>query len=654
MIKTNLNDGKYKISILPKLKPTDINIIDDYDKFLFDVGKTVGFRKDKKINKFVGIRNGYSKQLEFTIHSITLDGKNLIPKNRVNFNSVELDGDLVVHKMNNIKILNKVTKDNFKNLVEIEEPFRYFEVIYEVHIKGIKVDDKIMNNHYNFNIKNQFTFVDDINGKTLFIIDMPIAIDKNGKHHKFLSHELYIENNKLYYKKIAEYITNYDFPLLIDTNIIINTELYTDGVGVLESTGNTWNNASGGLSAIPVHSSSVGTFQNAIGVSATSSNFTINKTFLKYDTNISSTDVLSSVKLKLFNIGNSDAIVDISTATQSNTINVDDWSEGGTFIISGQLNNGGITEFDIPFTYIDINGFTKFMLSESTYYGPDIEPSSGTTLFTGLDFSRTTLEFIFEPVKVYGQTQKNVVRGNYFYLHAFTNSGTLETIEWYRHWDGEDEYSGFLTSGSTYMGFSMDFVENNKIYAVKSFTNSPTVYSIPLEVTINVMNLDYEKLPNRLVHYDAIDMDSIYFKFYKCLSGVCYTYVRDLDNIYEGNLLVSDMENDESYNLYNEFDIIDDFFIKSSIKVDVAFNENLDLSRRTNFIDGVIIREGTRVLLLNQNNPIEKGIYVAKYDNRLIKTDELDNLDKLFRAKIHVRYGSFTDQEIHVNSVIVI
>ena len=676
-----LKDGKYKVELSPKTTKFDFSFSEENDKFLFNRGKTVGFRKDKKLEKFVGLRDGYSKQLEFTIKSIKIDGNELIPNNRVNFNDISLQDDMVLHQMNSTSIFNQVTDTNFRNLIKVDEPFDNFEVIYRVHLKGIKVKNLRERDKYYFDKNGQYHFVDNGNDNTLFILDLPIAIDPDNNHLRILDHQLYIEEDELFYKKTATNSFRYKFPLLIDTNVILNNDLnlFSDGFGVIQSESteeildDAWENVfrGFGFSDIQViHSSATGTFNQAVGVLITTDPLSpppeygaqINRTFLSYDTSIFSsyTAVLSSVKLKIFNVFSADANIDLYVGDQSDNLsdNIgDDWEGFGTRIFGNiEIEEGGITEIDIPFNYIYLTGSTKFILREAEY---DLKDSSDIPVpppvinrFTGLDFARTTLEIIFEPVKVYGQTQTNVIRGDYFYVEAFTNSGTTNDIEWYREWDGNSGYTGLLGSGSTYMGYSMEFVENNKLYAVKPFTNSPTVYSLPLEITINVTELDYATIPDRLVYYDAVDMDSIYFKFYKCLSGVCYTYIRDLNDVYEGNLLVSDTEGDESYNLYNEFDIIDEFFI-NSVKVDVASNQNINLSNRFNFIDGVIIRQGSRVLLMNQDNETENGIYLARHDHKLVKTDEMNTMEKLFRLKIHVRYGTYADQEIHIRSVIV-
>lgn len=661
MIEEKTLDNKRKIILSPQIKTTSFSFVEDKNKYLFDRNKTVGFRKDKKINKFVGLRDGQSKQLEFTIKSILIDNNELIPNNRVNFNNVSLDNNIVVHEMNNTKILNKVTDTNFRNLIKVDNPFETFDVTYQVHLKGIKVKNIKIKNIYHHDKNNQFLFVDEGNDQILFIIDTPIAIDSNDKEHKFIKHELYIENDELFYKKSAENITDkYNFPLLIDTNVLLNNiNLYTGGVGVIKSGDVTsWSDThSGGGSYIDVvHSSSFGTYEEAIGVKYTpfgspgTNKYEINRTFLNFDTSIFSSynEVLSSAKLKLNKYLNDECEIFIYSSTQSNSISTADFKKINTDICKIDI---GESECEIPFSYINLSGYSKFALLELDNDHNNVAPTTSGSKYVGLNFNGTTLELIFEPIKVYGQTTSNVIKGDYFDLYAYTNYGSTSTIEWYTEWDGENTFNGFLGSGGTYNGYSMEFIQNNKIYAVQPITGGASPYSTPLEIIINVTQLDYNTILTNSINQTVIDIDSIYFKYYKCLSGVCYTYFRDLKNVYESTTMVADSNSDISYNLYNEFDIIDEFFI-NSIQVDIASVYDVDLNKRYNEIDGVIVREGSRILLMNQNDINQVGIYVSKYDNKLIKTNEMDTEEKLYRLKIHVKYGTFADQEIHIGAVL--
>jgi len=641
MITEKLSNGKYKLSIIPRGFLRDSIFEEHTDKFLYDVNKTVGFRKDKKLSKFVGLRDGASKQLEFTLVSVILDGVNKI-SNKIKFSSVKLEDESVVHNINNTKFYNEVTNTNYKHMVEISDPFNSLEILYEIHIKGIKVSNRIINNVYQPNNENRFMLVDINTIETIFIFDTPIVIDVDGNEYNIVQHKLFIENDKLYYKKTVGVTIDYNFPLYVDANVIINEDvnLYSGGVGILSSTGTTWDEITGGTNTTLYYNSSIGQEEEALVYRLSGSTYTSNRTFLNFDTSFFSsyTEVLSSVKLLLTNYRVYYEPISVYEGTQGNTLTTGDWNNYGDEITSGVFTTGNETiEFNIPISYFNLNGLTSLALLSTMD-----EPISEINSYTGIDFSNTILEVIYEPIKVYGQTELNVQKGDYFTLTGYTNSGSSSNIQWYR----DSGYTNFISSGSTLTGYSLEYQINNKIYGIIPISFD-TGYSQPLIVTINVIQLNYETLPVKNIDYDEIDIDSIYFKFHKCFSGVCYSYIRDINDAFEGSPLVSDSWGNESYNLYNEYDIIDEFF-SNSHEVEVAYNSNLDLTKRYNSLDGVFLREGTRVLLMAQTDLNELGVYVVQYDSTLIRTDEMNTYEDLFRYKAQVGAGTYADQEVHV------
>jgi hypothetical protein len=452
-----------------------------------------------------------------------------------------------------------------------------------------------------------------------------------------------------------------DINVTFDDNIVPLKSGTTSGVGVLSSSGSTWEQVTGGTGILTVeHSSSVGTFETAIGISGittnTSSGYTLSRTYLNFVTSIFSgyTDILSSVQLNLHSyIFNDEGVAIHQCTSTGKTISTDNWDDIGIFYVSGStIEKNDITKFELPFSVLNLDnnidsGLTRLVLL-STHDTPT-EPYNVES-YTGVDFGGTSLEVIYEHIKVYGQTEWNTVKGDYFDLYAYTNSGYTESERTlnrnYIHWFRNSGFTGTpVHIGSGYTGiYSMEYIDDNVLYAVLPIG---TGWSYPLEIKINVMQLNYSTLPTKNINYDEIDIDSIYFKYHRCISGVCFTYVRDINNIYEGFPLVSDSWGNESYNMYNEFDIIDEFF-SNSHEVEVAYDKNLDLTKRYNQIDGVMIHEGTRVLLMAQTNVAELGVYVAQYDNTLIRIDELNTYDDMFRYKAHVGAGTYFDQEIHI------
>ena len=88
---------------------SDIKLLsEDKDKFLVNAGKTVGFRKDKKLEKFVGLRDGYSKQLELSLLSVLIDGNEIITDTK--FKQIKSVNNVILQKINNIEFYNKLNQ----------------------------------------------------------------------------------------------------------------------------------------------------------------------------------------------------------------------------------------------------------------------------------------------------------------------------------------------------------------------------------------------------------------------------------------------------------------------------------------------------------------------------------------------------------------
>lgn len=76
--------------------------------------------------------------------------------------------------------------------------------------------------------------------------------------------------------------------------------------------------------------------------------------------------------------------------------------------------------------------------------------------------------------------------------------------------------------------------------------------------------------------------------------------------------------------------------------VDLASTENLAINVLliNPVVDGYVVRIGHRVLLKNQDNPIENGIYLYTSDRKLIRETELETLSGSYQASYHVKLGT--------------
>lgn len=471
-----------------KTNNKSLNLVEDNMKYLYDINNTIGFRKDKKLYKFVGLRDGYDKQLELTLKSIIIDNVEKISKTRTNFTTLSMDDQTgIKHELNNNLFLNILTDNNYKNLLVINDLFTSIDIIYEIHTKGIKVKNNCIDNIYEHNYDYTFTFCD-YNEYDKFIINSPLVFDSNGNSYSFVKHSLYMDNDKLMYKKsiIKNKIKSY-YPLYIDISINFN---------------------------IPLPS-----------------------------------------------------------------------------LTQNELNDN----------------------------------------------------------KIYGQTIKYVEPNEKFTLSAYTNVplNSYNIITWTDNINNLN----IIGTGTTILLNSSCYKDGDLIYAnVINSTDPNSGYSMclnPLIVKLS-LNTKYEQIPIKNDNIIPSDIDSVYWKFHRCISGVCFMYIRDTSNIYEQNELVCDTSLTGSYNMYSEYDIIDEFFANSH-EVEIAVNYNVDLTKVYKQLDNVFLHIGTRLLLFNQINILENGIYLVDEYYKLVKTDELKDIESLFRYKVHVNAGTYFDKEFHVN-----
>lgn len=135
---------------------------------------------------------------------------------------------------------------------------------------------------------------------------------------------------------------------------------------------------------------------------------------------------------------------------------------------------------------------------------------------------------------------------------------------------------------------------------------------------------------------DTENINDIYFKLQKAFSGVSYTYADSLENVYKYDLFTGDGYSYE--NFFNEYDVVSKY-LKNYIIVDVASNINVDISQNIYEIDGIKLIKNHVVLLKDQSNQIENGVYVVDEKNYLIDTDYLISKEKSDRFKVSVKYG---------------
>ena len=97
----------------------NLNLREEIDKFITDENKvSVGFRKDKKLFKYYGLRYDEEHQFEGTIKEIKLDNVEQVKSDKVS-SLTKTSITEISHQLNpEIEILNKINEVSFKNFVK--------------------------------------------------------------------------------------------------------------------------------------------------------------------------------------------------------------------------------------------------------------------------------------------------------------------------------------------------------------------------------------------------------------------------------------------------------------------------------------------------------------------------------------------------------
>ena len=247
---------------------------------------------------------------------------------------------------------------------------------------------------------------------------------------------------------------------------------------------------------------------------------------------------------------------------------------------------------------------------ETIVYGGETDLWSDVYNLTAEDLNSTGFSIIV------GVTQ-HVFRG-YEDIPTFYNMATKRN--WYttRYKNGYDVYD---------MCYQV-----SKIYdiEVRAFYKEP-------EPIYNMINReDIFTSANTFRTYDT------YFKFQKCFNGICYSFAKDTNDIYNISLMTGDGKSVN--NMYNEYNIVDEY-ISNLHQVDIATTENIDLSVNHFIIDNVTLKPGHLVLLLNQTETQYNDVYIVTENYLLKNSGILKTRESSWRAIFYVKLGSHKQKE---------
>lgn len=151
-----------------------------------------------------------------------------------------------------------------------------------------------------------------------------------------------------------------------------------------------------------------------------------------------------------------------------------------------------------------------------------------------------------------------------------------------------------------------------------------------------------EKERNIYQSQNYLDTDKMSFSYMYCLSGTTYRYITNHKDIYDKNYIDGDGKSFVNY--YNEYDLIDNE-IKNSIIVDFVIDANYNIFEKINKIYDDYVNINSKVLMINQDNLIENGIYIKTTNGILKKTNDLDTVSKSEKSNSYCRYGKFKNKQ---------
>lgn len=649
------------------------------------------FTLTKKIKKLELIDNAWSNFLntfESGYFTKTLNDLNIIKIGNLNGNNTLTDVEVSRHFFN----YNLSELYNYGNIEIIDS---YFNFVSD----GLLLDtplylQKSTYNGSSININN-WNMIDNskvypiegssnsyTNTSCVFKIDETDIKDGNNI---FLlrSKDDYEENppiTGLTYSFYSDYIKNSYLDLYF--NISINdkkTLLFNlednESFATLKSDGNSYETAFSGSTISISHSSSTGTYEKAFGLEVDSNltNYSLYRTYFTFNTNIISSYkdvIIRSVRLKLVSYLNRSQYLTIYVNKTNDLVNIlndnNSWNLKNSYQIISNPNDVETNRFPINYIgndtiikinndLINVNGYTNFSVID---YFNDFLKNISSFRLTGIDFSRVVLEVDIEPYLINGVNKKQIISGEVFTLDASKN---FIDLNYEIRWSDKYDFSNIIGVGDT-ISLNSNYYKNGDIIyaAIFKIDTNEIIKNNYLSVTLEIIEFEYDKLyyekrgvynvlsdDSGLKGLHIANIDNIYFIYQTGISGVCYSYARELENIYENNENVSDGVDIGAYNMYNEFDIIDEFY--SNVKdVDVAVRaDDIDLNKSYKELDGLILHQGTRVLLYSSTPSEKDGVYIADYNLKLKKTTETDSVESTFRYKLNVKFGTFLDYEFH-------
>lgn len=304
-----------------------LNFREEADKFITDQNKvSVGFRKDKKLFKYFGLRYDDDHQFEATIKEVKLDNAEQVKGDEVSSLKKKSNTE-ISHQLNpDIEIINKVNEVSLKNFVKVSNPIEDFKIVEEIHLKGLGCANLKKENEYIPDKYGRFLFIDE-NNKLKFWINSPFFEDSEKERYKGLNHTLQEIDGHLIYTKQPTEEGKIDlllaaYPILIDANTYYSST--SDG-RVYNAGADDWDVVHGAATGTSI-SNAVVSLIDAMFDDTGKGNFNISRSFFYFDTSdLGAGAVVSSAVLSLYGVTNAASDVSAQKGTQADPITTADF-----------------------------------------------------------------------------------------------------------------------------------------------------------------------------------------------------------------------------------------------------------------------------------------------------------------------------------------
>jgi hypothetical protein len=295
---------------------------------------SVGFSREGKADKYLGLRYDDQRQFEVTLLDIKLDSQSQLPTTGNAFNTVAKDlNNQIVHTLpSGLRILHRLNEVSVVSLLEVSDSIEDFEITEELHLKGIACSNEQKEGTYLPDERGRFNFVDLKTDELLFWIRPPWFRDAEGVRYNTLEHSLCEDHERLIYTKRPTKQGQDDlvlarYPILVDTNIYYSSTAdgYVSNDG---GTGVSWATVRGAADGTQTADagSDYGAAMRSEYYNAKEDTFLITRSFFYFDTsNLPDAATVTGAVLKLYGFDHAATDVSAQKGSQADSLTTADY-----------------------------------------------------------------------------------------------------------------------------------------------------------------------------------------------------------------------------------------------------------------------------------------------------------------------------------------